>query len=148
MKYKLLLIAALAAMPLFASSQAFARDSREYCREYTKTIRIGGVLEVGVGQACKRGRDRSGDDIWEIVNLKGPQPATEHVRERIYDDLYRGNTRVVIIDNGYRAHRYGDYYRAPRHPHYAQRTYVYYDDHGHKKYNKHGKNKNKGHKHH
>jgi hypothetical protein len=107
MKRKFILVAALAALPLISPGKA---EAREYCREYTKTIRIGGQVEIGYGQACKRG-----GDTWEIVKLSGPGHARGAVRERIYDDLYDRGYRVIVVN---------DY----DHPHYDRRVrYVDYD---------------------
>ena len=127
MKHKILTIAALAAIPFMFSANAQARD---YCREYTKTIRIGGKIEVGYGEACRRD-----GGVWEIVKLGGPEPAREKVRERIYDDLYDRDTRIVIVDRYYAP--YGHYYKARRyyssyypryygHPHYS--AFFYFSD--------------------
>lgn len=69
MKYKFLAIAALAALPLAFPAQAQARD---YCREYSVNISIGGALEAGYGQACRRD-----GGVWEIVRLAGPARARE-----------------------------------------------------------------------
>ncbi len=146
MKHKVLLIAALAALPLLVPVKAEARDR---CKQYTKTIRIDGVLEIGYGKACKHG------DTWEIVKLSGPYEARERVKERIYDDLYDDDDyRVAIADRDYdypqthyrrhvkyskpyyysHAYDHGKYSRAKKHhkKHYKKKHYK-----KHKKYHDH-----------
>ncbi len=139
MKHKILLIAALAMIPLFTPAKA---EAREYCREYTKTIRIGGKVEVGYGQACKRG------DTWEVVKLSGSSKAKDRVVERIYDDLDDGDVRVVIVNRDYRYNYPRTYYTTHveySKPHYYKHAYKH--NYGHYKkaknhYKKHHKHCN------
>ncbi|MCB1652377.1 MAG: hypothetical protein KDI46_10035 [Alphaproteobacteria bacterium] len=100
----------------------FYRD-RQLCREYSVDIRIGGRLEVGIGEACRRQ-----PGVWEVVNLSGPYYARERVRDRIYGDLYdRERVKIVLISD-----------RAPYRERYDYR-YDRHDKHenyknGHKKH--------------
>ncbi len=86
--------------PLFQAKPAQA--SGAYCREYTKTIWVGGQREKGYGRACLQP-----DGAWEIVDLEGSDTAQEFVRDDIRDRLYSENRRVVIVD------RYGPVYDPP-----------------------------------
>jgi hypothetical protein len=64
MKTKILLLAGLAAAPLFFAGPAQAGD---YCREYTKEVMIGGRYEVAYGRACLEP-----DGSWRTVSFDGP----------------------------------------------------------------------------
>jgi len=121
MKSKLLIIAAIAALPMLAPTTAQARDT---CREYSKTIRINGHLEVGYGTACRRDRD-----TWEIVNLNGRQRARNIVKDYIYHDLRDHGYRVVVLDNHYNDRRYNydrGYYSSYRNAYYYPKNYSHY----------------------
>ena len=71
-KTRLFFIAALAAAPFLAAApllvpaQAQARDNDRYCREYTKTVRIGGNVEAAYGTACMQP-----DGSWQLVSFGG-----------------------------------------------------------------------------
>ncbi len=150
MKYKLTILATLAALPLLVPTQAQARD---YCKNYTTTIRIGGKAEVGVGTACKRDRH-----VWEITRLQGSSRARERVQERIYESLYDDDVRITIVNHydprpRYRSSYYG--YRAPvryvyappRHhykKHRRQSDHRDHRGHGHNHGKKHGHKKGHG----
>ncbi len=54
------------AAPFVLPHTAQAGHGGDYCREYTKSIRVGGRLESGYGQAC-----RQPDGSWLIVSLQG-----------------------------------------------------------------------------
>lgn len=140
---KLALVAAMAALPAFSPGEAEAGS----CKQYTKTIRIDGRLEVGVGQACER---HDGD--WEIVSLKGPYQIQERLRHDIYDDLYDRGYRVIVVNNygyarPYYRTRYVDYYRSS--PAYFGFYFGDYDndrdDHHHKHYKNYGHSDHHGH---
>lgn len=100
---KILFLTAMIAAPSFASSEARAAD---YCREYTKTVSVGGRAERAYGTACLRP-----DGSWEIVSLEGSNYARDKVRNTMYDDIerqtnYRDRERVVIRESYHRAPRY------------------------------------------
>lgn len=91
MKKTLAMILTLGLLPAFAPGEA---EARPYCREYTKTIRIGGKVETGYGQACLQP-----DGAWEITKLSGSSSkATNEVRERIYRDLDPVYSRVTVVN--------------------------------------------------
>ena len=133
MSHKISLVAALVAIPLLFPAQA---EAGERCKQYTKTIRINGELEIGYGRACQYD-----DGYWRIVKLSGPHKARERARERIYDDLYdelyhephRYTKKVVSYSKPYR------YYHAYDHGHYKRAK---------KHYKKHKKYHRKHHAHH
>lgn len=134
-----LIIAAIAAVPLLYPDIAEAAK----CRQYSKTIRIDGKLELGVGSACQQR-----DGTWEIVSLRGLQPVQDRLYNDIHDDLYEDGYNVVIVNN-YRTvapRYYAPYY--PRVSYYsAPPRYAY--KHGYKNNNKHHSNgKGNGHKKH
>ena len=117
---KLLLMTSLMALPMVSAGDA---QAREYCREYTKTIYIGGKAVEGYGTAC-----RQEDGAWEVSQLEGPDKAKTKVREYIVDDLrdqgarnivilnerryVPTTTRVVHYHNGVRQSRYHNYRHA------------------------------------
>ena len=134
MKRKILLIAALAMIPILAPAKA---EAGQRCKTYTKPIRIAGVLEIGYGKACKRG------DVWEIVKLSGHHKARERIVERIYDDL--DDYRVVIIDRDYHApHIYDSRRVSYSKPYYYHHAY----EHNYGQYKKAKKHHKKHYKHH
>lgn len=107
---KILVMATVLAIPTFGT--ASSAQAEEYCREYTKTVSIGGRAERAYGTACYKP-----DGSWEIVTLQGSNYGRDQVREVIYDDLHRrydrGN-RVVIVDrHHYRPHYTRAAYRSP-----------------------------------
>jgi len=134
MKHKTIILAALAALPMLIPANAEARDNRQVCREYTKTIRIDGRLEIGYGTAC-----RTSDRTWEIVKLSGLERARNNVRDRIYDDLYTSGFRIVLFDRdsrNYRNNKYKSRYDNRRYsaasyynPRYNARNYKYIKRH-------------------
>lgn len=111
MMRKLILITALAAFPVVGfSGQAKAE---EYCREYTKTVTVGGKREQAYGTACYRP-----DGSWEVVNLEGSDYGRNQVRDVMYDDLrhdYRRNPyrEVVVVER----------HNRPYYPRYRQASY-------------------------
>lgn len=99
---KLLLVTTLVAIPILAPSQAQAKE--EYCREYTKTVRVGERTEQAYGTACYRP-----DGSWEIINLEGSNYGRDQVRDVMYQDLkhdYRHNPykEVVVVERHNRPH--------------------------------------------
>ena len=120
MKQKILFLSALAAAVPFMASVSPAQAADQYCREYTKTVTIGGRQQQAYGTACYQP-----DGSWEIVDLKGPnKEAVTQVREVIYQDLGARPvstsplTNVVIVERGMRPARF-----APRYK-YTQGHYV------------------------
>jgi hypothetical protein len=135
MKYKFL-IPFLAVMAITHTGTARADYGGQYCREYTKTIRVGGVLKSAYGTACLQP-----DGDWKIVSLRGP--------DRLYDDIRREARRdkpKIIVVKNYRPHYAGRYplfwysdYRGGWRPYYHSRSY----SHGwnkHHAYGHHGNN--------
>jgi hypothetical protein len=118
----MMMVAALMATPMVLSASAEAKDT-EYCREYTKTIIIGGRSERAYGTACYQS-----DGAWEIVNFKGSHRAQDEIREVIYKDIRKGKHKrgkTVIVENKhhsyahekpryYSAHHQARYYGWPR----------------------------------
>ncbi len=133
------IIAALAAAPLLIPDSAEAAK----CRQYNKTIRINGQLELGVGSACQQR-----DGTWEIVSLRGLQPVRDRLYNEIYDDLYDDGYNLVVVNN---YHTPAPRYYAPRYPRvtYYKPAPRYAYKHSYKHGNKHGHHgKGKGHKKH
>ena len=89
MNTRLMLLAALAAAPFFAASSAQAGNNDRYCREYTKTVRIGGNVESAYGTACMQP-----DGSWEMVSFGG----NDDLYHEVAQDVYRGNGRVVRVE--------------------------------------------------
>lgn len=97
---------------------AFAEDAeaREYCREYTKTIRVNGHKESGYGTACMQP-----DGSWMIVDSRGNVDP--------FDELRRQNV-TIVADQRPVYYNYGPYYRpityyAPRR-HYRQPQGIFF----------------------
>jgi hypothetical protein len=110
---KIILLTALATFPIIGGATKAQAADNEYCREYTKTVRIGGRTEQAYGTACYRP-----DGSWEIVDLEGSAYGREQVREVIYDDVrhdYRRNPvrEVVVVE------RHG----RPYYPYYRRASY-------------------------
>ena len=84
MKRKTLTLAALAALPFMLVS---GTAQAGHCKQYSKTIRIGGNLEVGIGKACEQP-----DGAWKIVSLNGPREIqtrlSSHIHDHLHDDGY------------------------------------------------------------
>jgi hypothetical protein len=92
---KLILAGALFAPFLFAAAPA---EAREYCREYNKTITVGGRYESGYGTACMQP-----DGSWMIVEARGTVDP--------FDDLRRQRDVVIISDQRPVYYNYGPTYR-------------------------------------
>lgn len=93
-----------AAMP----SPAMAYTDRDYCREYTRTVTIGGRPEHAYGTACLQP-----DGQWLIVSEGGRQASYDRGRDS-------GPSRVIYIQDTRKP--YG-YYKYP--------SYKKHDDHHH-----------------
>lgn len=116
MNFKILSFVGYAVFMLLIDPNTAQAQNKPYCREYTKTIWVGGVRQEGYGTACYQP-----DGSWEIVDLEGNAHTKEIMRQHIRNDIGRRNDRVIIIDR-----------RSPRHhhPYYSEPGYfVYYDDH-------------------
>jgi hypothetical protein len=131
-------MAALIAVPTLAPASA---EAKEYCREYTKTVSIGGKAERAYGTACQQP-----DGSWEIQSLEGSSYGRDQVRDVIYDDLNDrySNRRYnnVVIKERYSTPR--PRYRHHRASHYAPFVLNFgfgdrYDRHHGKKHYKHKK---------
>jgi hypothetical protein len=98
MKFKKLiktsLLAGVLVSPLAIAGNAEAAD---YCREYQKTIRVGGDWESGYGTACLQP-----DGSWLIVNAHG------HVDP--FDELRHDNA-IIYAQERPVYYRYGPAYR-------------------------------------
>lgn len=97
----------MVAAPLLAPAVAHANhndDDERYCREYTKSVRIGGALRSAYGTACMQP-----DGSWEMVSLGG--------HNDLYDDLARnangGNGRLVRVEHRAPDYWYPGYYERP-----------------------------------
>lgn len=91
MKTKLFALAGMIAAPLLWAPAAQAQD---YCREYQRSITVGGYVQNGYGTACYMP-----DGSWKIVNLEGPQQAQYAVREQIFNDFGQSAPPVVVVNN-------------------------------------------------
>ncbi len=73
-------------------------EAGEYCREYQKTIRVGGGIESGYGTACMQP-----DGSWMIVESRGTVDP--------FDELRRQRDVVIVSDNRPVYYDYGPSYR-------------------------------------
>jgi len=148
---KFLILTALVTLPIVGNNGE-AHAAEEYCREYTKTVTVGGQREQAYGTACYKP-----DGSWEIVSTQGSDYGRSQVRDVIVNDAgrdYRTKPyyNVNVVERRYyRPHYNVKTYRSYQKPSYVRNAYYhrYYDDHKHK-YKKHKKyKKGKGHhKHH
>ncbi|MGB4107169.1 MAG: hypothetical protein WBK55_05165 [Alphaproteobacteria bacterium] len=76
---------------------AQAAEAGEYCREYQKSIRVGGHIESGYGTACMQP-----DGSWMIVSTRGTVDP--------FDDL-RSRNVVLVSDERPVYYNYGPSYR-------------------------------------
>lgn len=109
-------LAGLGALP----SQAMAYTDRDYCREYTRTVTIGGRPEHAYGTACLQP-----DGQWLIVS-EAERPVAYH-RERTPPP-----SKVIYIQEekrpyGYKGHSYHKRYD---HHHRSHKTRYDSDHHG------------------
>lgn len=109
---KILLMGVLVAIPTMAG--ATQAKAEEYCREYTKTVTIGGRVEEAYGTACYQP-----DGSWEVVNLEGTDYGRAQVRNVIYEDLQRDYRRApvqkVVVKERYTRPNYSRYNRYNQH---------------------------------
>lgn len=151
MTVKHVLIAGIGMIPFLYAVSAKA----EYgpCREYSKTISIGGRLEVGYGRAC-----RQPDGAWEVMGLSaGNEDSRRVVGEYIRDDLYaRGERRVIFIDRPVAVYEEPEtYYYVSRPRYYYPARPVFYGKpwredrrwHGHDDDHHDGRHRGRGHGH-
>lgn len=132
---KILLLTALFTVPFIGGVKQ--AQAEEYCREYTKTVSVGGGTEQAYGTACLRP-----DGSWEIVSLEGSNYAREKVRNVMYDDIerqvnYNDRDRVIVVEHYNKTPRYyrsHNRYQAVR---YNVSPFVFlFGNNNHKNYNK------------
>ena len=141
MLIKILKLGAVALILTSWAGQASAQtNSREVCREYTKTIYIGGKAVEGYGTAC-----RQQDGSWEISKLKGSEHAQTKVKEHIVEDLRDKGAREIIVIRepyyastpalkarkyvGYPYGYYNSYHRYYNNKHYKKSHYNHHGAH-------------------
>lgn len=138
--------------PFAMADDADARE-REYCREYTKTIRVNGRKESGYGTAC-----RQPDGSWMIVSARGDVDPFGELLKR--DVVLVAQNRPVYFRYGprfrpvtyfvpagfYYGHGYGFYDRdwppgwrnhKHRQNHHAWNHFDDEDEHGYRRHKKH-----------
>lgn len=129
MKLRYLTLAALAAIPLLAAGEAQASHG-EYCREFTKTIRIGGNIETGYGRACMMP-----DGSWQIVSTGGTLSPREIFPQEIHQ-------RIVYRDYHYAPRPYYPsvnlWFGSSKHRHNPGHHYGHHKKDWHHKYKAHG----------
>lgn len=128
---KIILAGAVLAPFLFAAAPA---EAREYCREYNKSITVGGRYESGYGTACMQP-----DGSWMIVESHGTvDPFEELRRER--DVVIIADQRPVYYNYG-PAFRPVTYYPRPTYRHYERQPGFFFSitnyerDRGHHHWN-------------
>lgn len=89
----------LALAGIFLAPLAFAQpaEAGEYCREYQKSIHVGGHIESGYGTACMQP-----DGSWMIVSTRGTVDP--------FDDLRNQNV-ILVSDQSPVYYNYGPSYR-------------------------------------
>lgn len=113
MKMKHLLAGAVLA-PLLAASPAQA-EHRDYCRSFTKSIRVGGNIEAGYGRACLQP-----DGSWRVVASGGTvNPFHGYGRDRHHDRDGRDRD-YAYEDRGRRDYRHRDLHYSPYPLYYSQ----------------------------
>ena len=125
---KIILLTTLVVLPVIGGSQEAHAD--EYCREYTKTVSIGGQRERAYGTACYRP-----DGSWEIVKTQGSDYGRTVIRDVIYDDIGHNKfykpTKVVVKKKHYTP-TYKVYHTRSYHkPYFVKHAYHH---HKHKKH--------------
>src|SRR5262245_18642297 len=98
MKLKKIILAGATLAPLFFAQAAHAGD---YCREYTKTIRVGGEIQHGYGRACLQP-----DGAWMIVDSGGTVDP--------FDELRRREPGVILVSERPVYYDYGPSFRPVR----------------------------------
>ena len=136
---KIILLTAFVAVPFIGSTKT--AQAEEYCREYTKTVSVGGRAEQAYGTACYRP-----DGSWEIVDLQGSDYARAKVRDVMYDDIersvnYNDRNRVVVVEHYNSTPRYYRPYARYKSVHYTASPFVFlfgntYHKNNHKSYNR------------
>ncbi len=106
---KIILAGAVLAPFLFAAAPA---EAREYCREYNKSITVGGRYESGYGTACMQP-----DGSWMIVETRGTVDP--------FDELRRERDVVIIADQRPVYYNYGPSYRPVTY--YPRPAYRHYE---------------------
>jgi hypothetical protein len=111
MTLKKLTLAGLFLAPLAFFAQP--AEAGDYCREYQKTIRVGGQYQSGYGTACMQP-----DGSWMIVSTRGSVDP--------FDDLRRQNV-ILVSDERPVYYTYGPTFRPvtyyPRPHHYHNQYY-------------------------
>jgi hypothetical protein len=74
---KLLIKGLVASAFLSPFAMAENAEAREYCREYTKSIRVDGRVQTGYGTACQQE-----DGSWMIVKARGDVDPFDALRKR------------------------------------------------------------------
>jgi hypothetical protein len=110
MTFKKLALAGAFLAPLAFVQPAEAGD---YCREYQKSIRVGGHIESGYGTACLQP-----DGSWMIVSTRGTVDPFDELRNR--DVILVSDQRPVYYNYG-PTYRPVTYY--PRKHHYYNNRY-------------------------
>ncbi|MGB0719290.1 MAG: hypothetical protein ACPGRX_02390 [Bdellovibrionales bacterium] len=133
MKKTVMITAAMAAMVVGFGAPVEAREQREYCKTFTKSMVSHGNRHTGYAKACRVDRD-----VWEITRLSGSFLVREALRDMIYSSLNSRSTRyVTLIDPYARSYAYRDRHYDERPWRYrdeynsAYRTPVYREDGGH-----------------
>ena len=101
MKKYILTAAAIAAIIGSANTAQAYQGADQHCREYTRTIYVGGQAQEGVGKACLQ-RDGS----WRIVS-EAQVPATLPSTTTKVKNVYIERDHYVPAHR----YRYGNYYR-------------------------------------
>ncbi len=110
MTFKKLALAGIFLAPLAFTQPA---EAGEYCREYQKSIRVGGHIESGYGTACMQP-----DGSWMIVSTRGTVDP--------FDELRRQDV-ILVSDQRPVYYNYGPSYQPvtyfPRQRYYNTRHY-------------------------
>ncbi|MBP7721313.1 MAG: hypothetical protein KA155_02145 [Alphaproteobacteria bacterium] len=107
----------LALAGIFLAPLAFVQpaEAGEYCREYQKSIRVGGHIESGYGTACMQP-----DGSWMIVSTGGTVDPFDELRRQ--DVLLISDQRPIYYNYG-PSYRPVTYY--PRKHHHYNNGYYY-----------------------
>jgi hypothetical protein len=90
MTFKKLALAGIILAPLAFAQPA---EAGEYCREYQKSIRVGGHIESGYGTACMQP-----DGSWMIVSTRGTVDPFDELRRQ--DVILVSDQRPVYYNYG------------------------------------------------
>lgn len=80
----------LSALAVFCAAPSSAKADQPYCREYTRTVWIGGQIREAYGTACLQP-----DGAWQSVGERPAGPQYESRFETPYDPY---DTQVIIRD--------------------------------------------------